>query len=95
MTSAVQYVRRQTQKTGDTKDFLFLHGEDIKLLFIELDEDRLDESRYQLIEGGIEIFDLPDSFLLTIVTEIHPETNLSLEGLYTSGGKFTTQCEAE
>lgn len=37
VTSAVQYIRRQTQKTEDTKDSLFLHGEDLELLSIMVD----------------------------------------------------------
>ncbi|KAF6162226.1 hypothetical protein GIB67_008355 [Kingdonia uniflora] len=35
------------------------------------------------------------TFTLEIVTEIHPEKNTSLEGLYKSSGNFCTQCEAE
>jgi aminopeptidase N len=33
--------------------------------------------------------------VLRSLVRIHPETNSSLEGLYVSGGLFTTQCEAE
>ncbi|MFB1000113.1 MAG: aminopeptidase N, partial [Colwellia sp.] len=36
-----------------------------------------------------------DEFILTIVTEIDPLNNTSLEGLFKSGGAFCTQCEAE
>ncbi|KMZ61041.1 hypothetical protein ZOSMA_557G00020 [Zostera marina] len=35
------------------------------------------------------------SFTLEIVTEIYPQNNTSLEGLYKSPGNFCTQCEAE
>ena len=38
---------------------------------------------------------LPDVFTLGIVTRLHPQDNTSLGGLYTSGGNFCTQCEAE
>ena len=34
-------------------------------------------------------------FTLTTTVEIDPEDNKTLEGLYTSGGMFCTQCEAE
>ena len=40
--------------------------------------------------------DLPTGpFTLEIVTEIKPQDNTSLEGLYTSSGNYCTQCEAE
>ncbi len=32
---------------------------------------------------------------MAITTEINPEANTLLEGLYKSGGGFCTQCEAE
>jgi aminopeptidase N len=37
----------------------------------------------------------PRPFLLEIRVRIHPHDNGTLEGLYVSGGLFTTQCEAE
>lgn len=38
---------------------------------------------------------LPDGFLWTCETEINPESNTELEGLYLSNGVYCTQCEAE
>ncbi|MFN3538016.1 MAG: M1 family aminopeptidase, partial [Brevundimonas sp.] len=38
---------------------------------------------------------LPDAFDWTCVTEIDPEDNKALEGLYLSKGMFCTQCEAQ
>ncbi|MEM1297755.1 MAG: aminopeptidase N, partial [Pseudomonadota bacterium] len=38
---------------------------------------------------------LPDEFLWECETEIDPEANTELEGLYLSKGMFCTQCEAE
>ncbi|MBA2918518.1 aminopeptidase N [Sphingomonas sp. MAH-20] len=47
-------------------------------------------------EGGRLILDLPrDSHAIEIVTEISPEANTELMGLYASGGLLCTQCEAE
>jgi aminopeptidase N len=34
-------------------------------------------------------------YVLELVTEIKPQENSRLEGLYKSGGNFCTQCEAE
>merc|ERR1719199_1483795 len=36
-----------------------------------------------------------ESFKLSVVTEIRPQDNTLLEGLYKSSGNFCTQCEAE
>ena len=37
----------------------------------------------------------PRAFVLTTTVRIEPHRNTTLEGLYVSGGLFTTQCEAE
>jgi aminopeptidase N len=37
----------------------------------------------------------PGEFDLEVVTELQPEKNSLLEGLYKSGGNFCTQCEAQ
>ena len=48
-------------------------------------------------EDGLLVIDnLPDgSFTLEIRNTCAPEKNTRLSGLYTSGGGFFTQCEAE
>ena len=46
-------------------------------------------------DGALVIPDVPDAFVLEIETRIAPERNTALSGLYTSGGNFCTQCEAE
>ena len=38
---------------------------------------------------------MPDEFTLEIKTEINPAANTRLMGLYVSGGRFCTQCEAQ
>jgi len=74
---------------------LRLDGVELKLIKVEVDGQRLDESRYQLKEESLTLFGLPDRFELKITTEIYPQDNSSLEGLYQSGKLFCTQCEAE
>jgi aminopeptidase N len=39
--------------------------------------------------------EVPDAFALDIAVRIKPQLNTALSGLYTSGGNFCTQCEAE
>lgn len=74
-------------------DSLFLHGEDLKLLSLKLDGKDIAS---EIDEHGMTIAGpLPEMFTLEIVTEIAPEQNTRLEGLYCSGGTYCTQCEAE
>ena len=51
---------------------------------------RLVEIDERLPRSGV-----PDAFTLEVVTQINPEANTALEGLYLSNGMFCTQCEAE
>ena len=72
---------------------LFLHGEDLELLDITLDDKPVD---YDVDEIGITLKgDTPSRFTLWIKTRIRPEDNTRLSGLYTSGGTYCTQCESQ
>ena len=72
---------------------LFLDGENLKLISCKLDGK---EIQPKLSEKGLT---LPppgkDLFRLEIITEICPEKNTTLEGLYHSGSTYCTQCEAQ
>lgn len=72
---------------------LRLDGESLKLVSVSVNGTAWEE--YQEVEGALVLNALPAEFELTIVTEIDPEANTALEGLYKSGGAFCTQCEAE
>ena len=74
---------------------LRLDGEALTLLAVRLDGEVLGENRWRLTDGGLEIDDVPDAAVLEIDTRIAPDANSELSGLYTSGGAFFTQCEAE
>ncbi|KAH7662914.1 Peptidase M1 alanine aminopeptidase/leukotriene A4 hydrolase protein [Dioscorea alata] len=75
---------------------LVLHGVDLKLLSIKVDGKELKEEEYHVTSRHLTLPAPPTTtFTLEIVTEIHPENNTSLEGLYKSSGNFCTQCEAE
>ncbi|WP_286742707.1 aminopeptidase N, partial [Pseudoalteromonas sp. UBA2102] len=52
-------------------------------------------TNYKIEGEHLIINDLPHTCQLKIVTEISPDTNTSLEGLYLSGGAYCTQCEAQ
>ena len=73
---------------------LQLHGEGLTLLRVLADGQSVSFRE----ERGLLIIDHPpaaDSFTLEIRNTISPEKNTELSGLYTSGGGFYTQCEAE
>ncbi|KAG1361373.1 puromycin-sensitive aminopeptidase [Cocos nucifera] len=75
---------------------LVLHGPDLKLLSIKVDGKELKKEEFQLDMRHLTLASPPTSaFTLEIVTEIYPQNNTSLEGLYKSSGNFCTQCEAE
>lgn len=79
--------------SGDGDAPLFLNGEHLKLISVTLDGITPD---YTLNDHGMTI-QKPGkkTFTLIIETEITPETNTALEGLYQSGGNYCTQCEAQ
>ncbi len=74
---------------------LILNGEELTLKSITLDGETVPTERYQIDTESLTINDLPDTFSLEITTEIKPQENSSLNGLYQSSGNFCTQCEAE
>ncbi len=74
---------------------LVLDGEELELQSVFLDSFQLDEAAYTRTDETLTIHHVPDSFVLTITTQIRPEENISLEGLYKSSGNFCTQCEAQ
>ncbi|WP_455208819.1 aminopeptidase N [Kaarinaea lacus] len=74
---------------------LVLHGENLKLLSVAINDRELVNSEYQVSDEQLTISGVPAEFELHIENEINPEANTSLNGLYVSSGNFCTQCEAE
>lgn len=90
--SVLQLVRKSD---ADSDAVLELDGEQLELLDITVNGEALSDDSYQFVEGGLEVSGLPQSCELAIKVKISPDTNTSLEGLYLSGGKYCTQCEAQ
>jgi len=90
--SSVMQVRRNSEATGNV---MMLNGRDLELVSVKIDGHLLDAGDYELETEILSIPSVPSTFTLEIVTRIHPQENTSLGGLYTSGGNFCTQCEAE
>ena len=74
---------------------LFLHGEGLELLSIKLDGQDLSSDQYHVSDEGLTLMGLGEHGVLETEVRINPKANLALEGLYMSGGRFCTQCEAE
>ena len=83
------------RRTGAGGEPLVLDGERLKLLSVAVDGDAVSPARYTLDAERLTLHDVPDEFVLTTEVEIDPSANKALMGLYMSGGRFCTQCEAE
>ena len=76
-------------------DEVFLHGEDMKLLSVTLDDARLASSDFKVDQEGLRFTAPSETFIAELETQISPANNTRLEGLYVSQSAFCTQCEAE
>jgi len=76
-------------------DEVFLHGEDMKLLSVTLNEARLASSDFTVDQEGLRFKAPGQNFIAELETQISPANNTRLEGLYVSQSAFCTQCEAE
>eukprot|EP00775_Hariotina_reticulata_P008909 gene8910-9086_t len=76
---------------------LFLNGrDDVKLVGVKVAGAPVPETGYKLTEKSLTLLSPPAGpFELEVTTAIKPQDNSLLEGLYKSGGNFSTQCEAE
>lgn len=86
-------IRRKEDRPGDA---LMLHGgQDLALISLSIDGETVPEAHFSRDGETLTVDQVPDSFRLEAVTELKPQENTALEGLYKSGGMFCTQCEAE
>jgi len=85
---------QKKSKESDTPP-LKLNGEALQLVSVAINGKALSSSEYTLDDDYLIIPNVPDSFELAIETEINPQANTALNGLYLSSGNFCTQCEAE
>ncbi len=78
---------------GEAAAPLVLNGEHQKLLEVKVDGQVVTD--YELTDETLTLKDVPSQFELTITSEINPEANKALDGLYRSGGIYCTQNEPE
>ena len=87
--------RLSIRRNGDPSAALVLDGKGLTTRSVHLDGRALAGGDYALTDESLTVAGVPDRFTLETVVEIDPESNKALEGLYMSGGRFYTQCEAE
>jgi aminopeptidase N len=83
------------RRNGEHDRPLHFNGERLKLLSVAIDGAALTDGQYEIDDEWLTIAAPPAAFTLETEVEIDPEGNRALEGLYTSAGRFCTQCEAE
>jgi len=82
------------RRTGAADAALELDGEALELKSIAIDGEPVPAAAYELTPAGLTLKQVPDAFTLVTEVEIAPSRNTALSGLYMSGGRFCTQCEA-
>ncbi|TQV81519.1 aminopeptidase N [Aliikangiella coralliicola] len=80
---------------SDVLEPLVLDGLELELQQVSVDGNELSKDEYEATDNHLTINNVSEKFTLNLQVKIYPQKNKSLEGLYTSGGKFCTQCEAE
>ena len=83
------------RRTGAADAPLVLNGENLELVSLHLDGAPLGNNSYTLDDKTLTLPALPDACELVIETRMAPQDNRALSGLYMSGGRYCTQCEAE
>ncbi|QUD86118.1 aminopeptidase N [Phenylobacterium montanum] len=87
--------RLTLRRNGEHAEPLRLDGVRLKPVSVAIDGRPLAEDAYAITPEDLTIASVPDAFVLETEVEIDPEGNKALEGLYMSGGRFCSQCEAE
>ena len=88
-------IRRNPQSLSKNRALVLQGDKDLVLCRVAVNDQVLAEQDYRRSEESLSINDVPDVFVLETVTEIYPDQNTALEGLYRSDGMYCTQCEAE
>ena len=85
-------------RNGDTSEPLRLNGDNLKLISLVIDGQSIAKGDLEITNDllTIPLSILPPSTQFTVVikTEVNPQENTALEGLFKSGSAFCTQCEA-
>jgi len=90
---------RRNPDSISNNNVLELNGQNLKLVSIVIiiagESTILTDEDYSLDDEILLIDNVSNDFIIVISTEINPQENLALEGLYLSSNMFCTQCEAQ
>ncbi|MGI4879850.1 MAG: aminopeptidase N [Janthinobacterium lividum] len=86
------HARLEVSRNGEHTRPLVLDGEDVTLVSVTVDGVVRDAT---VVDGDLVLAIDGDSAIVETVVEVEPAKNTVLMGLYASGGKLCTQCEAE
>jgi aminopeptidase N len=89
--------RRNPARAGEGPADLRLDGRALKLVSAAIDGVPVPQNALAVDAEGLTVAaaHVPDAFTWEAETEIAPEANTALEGLYMSRGMYCTQCEAQ
>jgi aminopeptidase N len=93
-TTVVAQMQMRRSEAADAQAPLVLDGRGFELAGIAIDGVALDATQYRRDGEQLIIDRVPAGFALRVVTQLDPDRNTSLEGLYRSGAMLCTQCEA-
>lgn len=94
-TNTTVTAKLKAHRNGEHTKPLVLNGEQLKLINLKLNGKNLSNTDYQVDTEQLVIENVPATFDLEVVTQINPQANTELSGLYYSHNIFCTQCEAE
>jgi aminopeptidase N len=87
--------RTRFRRREDAAVDLVLHGANLRCESLAIDGRPLTARDGTARPDGLVLHAPPADFVLEAVTILAPRHNTALEGLYMSGGRYCTQCEAE
>ncbi len=87
--------RMVVERKAGAEGPMVLNGERLELLSLKIDGAPVAEANFILDRETLTLTRTPARFTLETEVRIHPAANTALEGLYVSGDRFCTQCEAE
>jgi len=94
LVSASLQIRRNPQADPECRA-LVLQGIELELRKLILNGKAVGESDYEVNGESLTIYNVPASFTLDCETEIKPQMNTALVGLYQSKGVYSTHCEPQ
>ncbi|WP_203290669.1 aminopeptidase N [Maricaulis parjimensis] len=87
--------RLKLERRDLSADRITLDGEKLQLESVAIDGEIVGPDRYELTDTSLTLLGLGETAEVEITVTIAPQGNTELMGLYMSGGRYCTQCEAE